>query len=73
MQNKISKKNQILKHKKNKVYLRLDKDGYKDYVVDVDKATRFNKKEAYNQIKRFKHPENWIVIEKAELGSKKLK
>lgn len=56
----------ILKHKKNKVYLKILKDGYKHYVVDVDKASRFNKRRAEIYLKKFKHPENWIMIERGQ-------
>ena len=55
------KKNRILKHKYNKVYLKLFSDGFKHYVVDVDEATRFDSVKAKAVMKKFKHPENWEI------------
>ena len=55
------KKNRILKHKKNRVYLKLFSDGFKHYVVDVNEATRFDSIKARAIQKKFKHPENWEI------------
>lgn len=58
-------KKYLIKHKKNRVYLKYFKSiRFKHYVVDCNEATRFTKKEANQIIKRYKYPENWELVEK---------
>lgn len=58
-------KNRILRHKNNRVYLKLFSDGFKHYVVDKSEASKFELKRAKILINQFKHPENWEIIKEA--------
>lgn len=66
-------KNKILKHRYNRVYLKLFSDGFKHYVVNIEEATRFDSTKAKSILKKFKHPENWEIIKEPLQSSKKLK
>lgn len=58
-------KKYIIKHKKNKVYLKYYKDiKFKHYVLDSNEATEFTKTEAKRIINQYKHSENWEIIER---------
>lgn len=54
----------VLKHKKNRVYLKYyKKDKFKHYVRDIYDSTFFeSKKEANTILDSFKHSENWEVL-----------
>lgn len=59
------KKYYLIKHKKNKVYLKYFRNiKYKHYVLDCNEATGFTKSEANKIIKKYKYPENWELVEK---------
>lgn len=52
----------ILQNKNTKVYLKLHKQiNLKHYVVDIEEATKFTYREAYDIKKKYKHPENWSI------------
>lgn len=54
----------VLKNKNHNTYLEYFKKlRFKHYVVDIKEATVFNKTEARKMLERFKHPENWEIIE----------
>ena len=55
----------ILRHKKYKTYYCFDnEDKYKHYSVDGTKAYKFNRVSSANKIlSKFKHPENWEIVE----------
>ena len=62
----------ILKHKMNKVYLKYYKYlNWNHYVADVKEASLFDKRQANIRLKKFKHPENWEIIEIKERGLRK--
>lgn len=67
-----SMKKYLIKHKKNRVYLKYFKSiRFKHYILDCKEATGFTKKEANQIIKRYKYPENWELVEKIpEKGEK---
>ena len=57
-------KSYILKHKNNRVYLKYFKNiQFKHYVSDYQEATNFTKSEAKRILGKYKHPENWEIIE----------
>lgn len=57
-------KKYILKHKMNRVFLKFYKSlNYHHYVCDPLDATKFDKKQANIWLKKFKHPENWELVE----------
>ena len=59
------KKYYLIKHKKNRVYLKYFRNiKYKHYVLDCNEATGFTKSEANKIIKKYKYPENWELVEK---------
>lgn len=62
----------VMKHKKNKVYLKYFKrDKFKHYVADINDATFFKeRKEVKAILKTYKHPENWDIL-KIEFKTKK--
>jgi len=54
----------VLKNINNNTYLKYFKSiRFKHYVLNIDDATIFNKTDAKKMIERFKHPENWEIIE----------
>lgn len=54
----------VLKNKNYNTYLKYYKKiKFKHYVVDINDATIFNKTEAKEMLKKFRHPENWEIIE----------
>ncbi len=52
----------ILKHKIFHTYL-CKKYGRKRYLLDINCAERFNKKKAEERKLKFKHPENWQIVQ----------
>ena len=62
----------VIKHKTNNVYLkRFGNIKLNHYVVDINEATKFDRRNGNNMIKKFKHPENWEL--KVVVGSDKRK
>lgn len=67
-------KKYIIKHvdkdflKGQQMYLQYDRhDGWKHFIFDVSKATRFDdKNKAKAVLKKFNHPENWKIVGVAE-------
>ncbi len=57
----------VLKHKKNRVYLKYyKKDGFKHYVKDINNATFFeSKKEVKEILNGYKYPNNWEILKTA--------
>ena len=54
----------VLKNINHNTYLKyFKKIRLKHYVLNIDDATVFNKTEAKAMLGRFKHPENWEIIE----------
>ena len=54
----------VLKNKNYNTYLKYYKKiKFKHYVTDIQDATIFNKTEAKQMLLKFKHPENWDIIE----------
>lgn len=54
----------VLHHKNLKVYLKyFKKIKFKHYVANIKEATVFNKTDAKKMLERFKHSENWEIIE----------
>lgn len=57
----------ILRNKNTEMFLKLYKDiDFKHYVLDIEDATRFTYRQAYNLKKKYKHPENWEIIKLIE-------
>ena len=53
----------FLNHKDTKMFLRYIKENnQKHYVRDIEDASVFTIKQAKAWIKKFKHPENWVII-----------
>ena len=65
-------KEYLIKHKKNRVYLKYIKGiDYKHYVLDCNEGTGFTKSEAKRMIRDFKYPENWeMIIKVPQRGEK---
>lgn len=68
----------VIRHKKigryenQDVYLnRFGNLGLNHYVVDINEATKFDRRNGNNMVKKFKHPENWEL--KVVVGSDKRK
>ena len=67
-------KKYIIKHvdkdflKGQQIYLQYDHhDGWKHFIFDVNKATRFDdKNKAKTILNKFNHPENWKIVGVAE-------
>lgn len=55
----------VLKHIKNKVYLKYyKKDKFKHYVRDINDATIFKDlKDAKEVLNTFRYPTNWNILE----------
>ena len=54
----------VLHHKNFKTYLKYFKKlRLKHYVLDINEATVFTKTEAKRMLEKFKHPENWEIIQ----------
>ena len=62
----------ILRHKINKVYLQYVKDlDWDHYVCDSTEATEYtNKRSVKCRLNKFKHPENWEIVEVKEYERK---
>ncbi len=55
----------ILQNKNTKMFLKLYKRiNFKHYVVDISDATKFTYREAYDIKKKYKHPENWLILKR---------
>ena len=71
-------KKYIIKHidaeflKGQQMYLQYDRsDGWKHFIFDVNKATRFDDKpKAITILNKFYHPENWKIVGVAEREKK---
>jgi hypothetical protein len=56
----------ILRHKINGAFLKKYKAlNYHHYVRNILDATKFDKQQANIQLKKFKHPENWEIVNRA--------
>lgn len=54
----------VLRNKNYGTYLKYLKDiRYKHYILNKYEATVYTLSEANKMLKRFKHPENWELIE----------
>lgn len=54
----------VLRNKNTKMYLKYLKTiRFKHYVMDKAEATTLNKTEVKAMLKKFKHPENWEIIQ----------
>ena len=52
----------VIRHKTNNVYLkRFGNIKLNHYVVDINEATKFDRRNANIMLKKFKHPENWDI------------
>lgn len=50
----------VIKHRKNNVYLkRFGNIKLNHYVVDINEATKFDRRNGNIMLRKFKHPENW--------------
>ena len=52
----------VIRHKTNNVYLkRFGNIKLNHYVVDINEATKFDRRNVNIMLKKFKHPENWDI------------
>ncbi len=60
----------LLNNKNTGCYLRYLKDlEYRHYVLDSKDATKFTIFEAKKMLKKFKHPENWVIVRAKKIDS----